>query len=165
MTRAVVVALAVALAASVAQADNHGDPPGPGWSMLPGGVWSYNADLAERQLAIARSAQEVSDALLRYATEGATDCGSEALLAARRSAEAVAVAAGRGGDLDGNAAAAGLLLDVADAAADSGCAGFARPIYRFVVATYTGWGYAAHRQRAEIGLARATGRGRGRLKQ
>jgi hypothetical protein len=50
-----------------------------------------------------------------------------------------------------------LTLEVADAAADAGCPEQARALYREVIRTFTGSGYAAHRQRAEIGLAELRG--------
>ena len=43
-------------------------------------------------------------------------------------------------------------LDLADAAVKQQCPEQAREIYRGVIADYTGSGYAAYRQRAEIGL-------------
>ena len=43
-------------------------------------------------------------------------------------------------------------LDAADAAASYGCPDLAKAIYQNVIRTYVGSGYAAYRQRAEIGL-------------
>jgi hypothetical protein len=56
-------------------------------------------------------------------------------------------------DLSGRQQGAGWVLDVADGAADHSCPDLARKLYRHVIEAYIGWGYAAHRQRAEIGLA------------
>ncbi len=57
------------------------------------------------------------------------------------------------------AESAGLILDLADAAADRDCPEFARALYRAVITTYIGTGYVAHRQRAEIGLVDLRARG------
>jgi hypothetical protein len=45
-----------------------------------------------------------------------------------------------------------LTLEVADAAAGAACPEQARSLYREVIRTFIGSGYAAYRQRAEIGL-------------
>jgi hypothetical protein len=74
--------------------------------------------------------------------------------------EAVRVATGlpaevamAGGDFNSQLIAAALLLDTADGAAAHGCPEVARALYLTVIETYIGVGYAALRQRAEIGLA------------
>jgi hypothetical protein len=43
-------------------------------------------------------------------------------------------------------------LDIADRALRKGCTPFAEEVYRDVIKEYVGSGFAAHRQRAEIGL-------------
>jgi hypothetical protein len=58
-----------------------------------------------------------------------------------------------GADLDMLQQTAGWILDVADGASEHGCPDTARKLYGCVIETYIGLGYAAHRQRAEIGLA------------
>ena len=45
-----------------------------------------------------------------------------------------------------------VMLDVADAAHDAGCAKIARQIYDFVIGLFSGSSYSALRQRAEIGI-------------
>jgi hypothetical protein len=47
---------------------------------------------------------------------------------------------------------AGMILDSADLAKKKGCYNFADAEYRKVIQTFIGLGYAAHRQRAQIGL-------------
>jgi hypothetical protein len=47
---------------------------------------------------------------------------------------------------------AGVHLDIADSARKRGCLDFADGVYRYVISTFIGAGYAAHRQRAQIGL-------------
>ena len=49
---------------------------------------------------------------------------------------------------------ASLALDVADAAREKGCNEIAELAYDHVIRRYTGWAYAAHRQRAELGILR-----------
>ena len=46
-----------------------------------------------------------------------------------------------------------VMLDVADAAHDAGCAKIARQVYDFVVDLFSGPGYSALRQRAELGIS------------
>jgi hypothetical protein len=78
------------------------------------------------------------------------DCQAESLdkaLTIARRAEADA------NDLSTLQRTASWFLDAADAAASHGCPDRAKAIYHYVIATYIGSGYAAHRQRAEIGLA------------
>ena len=48
---------------------------------------------------------------------------------------------------------AGWILDAADVAAERDCPDMARMLYQRVIRVYIGSGFAAHRQRAEIGLA------------
>ena len=45
-----------------------------------------------------------------------------------------------------------VMLDVADAAHDAGCAKIARQVYDFVVDLFSGPSYSALRQRAELGI-------------
>jgi len=78
------------------------------------------------------------------------DCKSKSLGEAAASAMFAGIATD---DLSLRQQGAGWVLDVADGAADHGCPDLARKLYRHVIETYIGWGYAAHRQRAEIGLA------------
>ena len=47
---------------------------------------------------------------------------------------------------------AATIVDVADAARKAGCNKEARAVYDYVIAVFVGSGYAALRQRAEIGL-------------
>ena len=47
---------------------------------------------------------------------------------------------------------AGVHLEIADSARKRGCLDFADGVYRYVISTFIGTGYAAHRQRAQIGL-------------
>jgi hypothetical protein len=54
--------------------------------------------------------------------------------------------------LDLRQQAVALELEVADSALRHGCLDFADSRYRSIISTYIGLGYAAHRQRAEIGL-------------
>ena len=46
-----------------------------------------------------------------------------------------------------------IMLDVADAAHDAGCAKIARQLYDFVVGLFSGPGYSALRQRAGLGIS------------
>ena len=47
---------------------------------------------------------------------------------------------------------AGVHLDIADSARKRGCLDFADGVYRYVISSFIGSGYTAHRQRAQVGL-------------
>jgi hypothetical protein len=152
MSRVMGAALAAALVAAATPALAQSGPPGPGWR-FDNGSWLYLAERARRDELIGRADEAVRDGLRRFAAEPDSACDSGALAAAERAALTAATAAAiDSGELDTIAATAGLLLDVADAAADRGCADVARSLYQTVIAGYTGRTYAAQRQRAEIGL-------------
>jgi hypothetical protein len=82
------------------------------------------------------------------------DCASAHLHEAAGVAAFLGASSGQmGADLDMLQQTAGWILDVADGASEHGCPDTARKLYRYVIETYIGLGYTAHRQRAEIGLA------------
>ena len=151
--RLAAAALAIALAKAAPAAAQDAGPPGPGWTRLQDGSWVYGVRPESQRPPIARDLGRVRHHLRRLAEEPGSGCQSEDLRAAVDGAVEVAMAASGAGDVNDNTLAAGLLLDIADAAADHECADDARALYRFVVRVYVGSAYTAHRQRAEIGLA------------
>lgn len=88
--------------------------------------------------------------LADFRQEAEGSCDSSNLAQAERGARNVARYSVP--TLENQQLAASLLLDVADAAAEKGCLEYARGLYRGVIREYIGTGYAAHRQRAEVGL-------------
>jgi len=109
------------------------------------------ADLQARKAASERRMYDLTHNPLDAFLAGPRgDCKSKSLGEAAASAMYVGIATD---DLSLRQQGAGWVLDVADGAADHGCPDLARKLYRHVIETYIGWGYAAHRQRAEIGLA------------
>ena len=113
------------------------------------------ADLEARKAEIERKMYDaIHDPLNAFLAGPPADCTSESLGQAATSAMFWGVAVGSSiDDLSARQQGADWVLDVADGAADHGCPDLARKLYRHVIETYIGWGYAAHRQRAEIGLA------------
>jgi hypothetical protein len=104
----------------------------------------YEAYAAERGREEAVARQNADATLAAFLAGPRGDCG------ARLQAAVDATAAVIQYDADGAAPA---LLDMADAAAGHGCPGVARDLYNTVIQTFVGWGFAAYRQRAEIGPA------------
>jgi hypothetical protein len=105
----------------------------------------------EEQLAEARRKVEASidKSLSDFMAGPPGNCNSQHLLNVIIMAKYVA---GELDDLESRQLAAGWLLDVGDAAAEHGCPEEARMTYQFVIKVFIGEGYAAHRQRAQIGL-------------
>jgi len=92
----------------------------------------------------------VMDPYHRWELSSPIDCASKDLLDSIRLARAVAA---NFNDLEMRQRSATYQLDIADGALRKSCIDFADVVYRDVIKIYTGLGYAAHRQRAEIGLA------------
>jgi hypothetical protein len=111
------------------------------------------ADQRERLI---NSLKPTRDALAEFETEKRRSCASAHLKSARANALGAALAASPTAvyayGLEGMIEAGGVVLDVADAARRARCGKIARELYDTVIATFVGSGYAALRQRAEIGI-------------
>jgi hypothetical protein len=97
--------------------------------------------------------QDIREIVLKplrvFESERPTNCNSENLETAYSRALTSARLAP---DLVFRQMSADLTLDVADSALTDGCLDFADKAYRNVISTYVGLGFAAHRQRAQIGI-------------
>lgn len=94
--------------------------------------------------------QEITFAgLVKFENETPTNCQSPDLKMSLRTAAYLTTQADI---LRTRQLTAGLILEIGDRALKKGCLDFAEEAYRTVIATFTGFGYVAHRQRAEIGL-------------
>jgi len=87
--------------------------------------------------------------LRAFESETPTNCDSKNLQTAYAAAR---VTASLAPDLELRRIAADLTLDIAESALKHDCLDFADKVYRSVISTYVGSGYAAHRQRAQIGI-------------